>query len=154
MIDFSFTDDELFRLETLDKINKYKINKYKINKDIINVMNGNDVLFIMDSNEEQWLFTKEKELFTRSKYNKEITEKDILSVIPELENANYENQQDFKAINLGLGHALLIRTYIYDEFMTILRKDIKYEDEFDQEQIYAAWNHWLDCAIKYIDSTK
>ena len=149
MLDFSLTDDEIFRLETLEKIDQYEINNNTIGS-----IKGNDVLFIMDSNEETWLFTKDKEMFIRNKYNKVINDDDIYNIVPEFKSVSYENQKDFKAINLGLGHALLIRTNIYDKFMSILKSDITYEDEFEPEQIYAAWNHWIDCAIKYIDSSK
>lgn len=145
MLNLRLDDDELLRLDVFESVEKYDIKKDNLN------LKSSDILFIMDSSEETWLFTKNIKLYMRNKFDKSITNEDIFNIIPEFKNS-YNSQINFKAINLGLGHTLFIRAQIFDDYMILLKKDIVYEDECNPEHVYAAWNHWMDCAIRFIRS--
>ena len=147
MMEFEYTEDQLFYLETMKKVKQITLTKNNLN-----LLNKEDILFIMISDEEMDFFDKYKIYYSRNKYDKEISDDDIYNIFPELKRALYDYNEDFMEINLGLGHSLIMRKEIYEDYMKILRSDIVYDDQYDEEQIYAAWNHWVDCAIKYINS--
>lgn len=82
-------------------------------------------------------------------YGKKLGIEDIYARLPEYKNASFENKEDYKAINLGLGHALLIKTNIYDEFMEKLKNEISY-DENDMGDYYNAYCYWINCATQFL----
>ncbi len=147
MIESEYTEDELLQIETMNKVKQIKLTKNNLN-----LLNKDDILFIMVSDEDMDFFDKYKIYYSRNKYDKDITDEDISNIIPELKTATDDRKKSFIGINLGLGHGLFMRSEIYEDFMKVLRSEIVYDDEFDPEQIYAAWNHWVDCAIKYINN--
>lgn len=140
----TYTDDEILRLDTLDSVNKIDLTFNNIK-----LLERQEILFIVESSEESIFFDKKKNYYIRNKYHKDVSDEDIYIVFPELNLAKENHKKSFNAINLGMGHALLIRKEIYSDYMKILRKCTKYENEF--EDFYNAWNYWLYCAIKYID---
>lgn len=146
MFNIVFTEDELLRREIIDNLNVIKLSKKNIKE-----LKSKDILFIETSNEgDTYFFTRNKKLyFINYFYGKELNKDEIMNEYPEFGEASYENQKDFIGINLGLGHALLIRTENYDEYMKILTSETLYEDQY--EHCYNAYNHWMNCAIIFID---
>ena len=130
-----------------------KMNCIELNRDNINLLTQNDILFIEDdeSDGSTYFIDSKINLFhIELKYNKDsaINKDFIFDLLPKYKNASFENQEDYKAINLGMGHALLIESSIYDEYIKKLKENIKYEDQF--EDFYNAYCHWMKSAIKFL----
>lgn len=136
MFDNEYTEDEIYYQESMKLVNEIELNK-----DSISSLNKDEILFIMSCNECIDFLDIHKNYYSYNLYKKELSEETIKEL----------HFEDYDAINLGLGHALVIRKDIYNEFMKILKNEIIYEDEFNPDHVYAAWNHWVGCAIKLID---
>jgi len=144
-----FDTDELFdfRNKTFNKFNIINLTKENINS-----LKEDEVLFIEDSNDgETYILNSKLNIYyVNCEYGKELSRKDIFKVLKKYGDASYENPSVYTAINLGMGHALLIKTKIYDEYMKLLKSNIQYENQY--EDCYIAYCCWLNYAVKYIKS--
>ena len=122
-----------------------KLNVIKITKDNLHLLKEEDIMFIEDSNEgTHYIMDKDTNLYDTN----EMKYEEIQEQLPEYKKANLKNQKVYKGINLGLGHALIIKSSIYDEFMNLLKTNIQYENEF--EDCYNAYCHWMDNAEMFL----
>lgn len=142
----------LFNIFDPDKMYEYRemiieqLNVIETTKENLHLLKEEDIMFIEVSNEgTHYIMDKDTNLY----YIKPgIKTDDVFKYLPEYKQASLENQKMYKAINLGLGHALLIKTFIYDEYMKLLKTNIQYENEF--EDCYNAYCHWIDNAILFL----
>lgn len=134
-----------FRENTIDKLNVVDLNKNNLN-----LIKNNEIMFIEDSNEgTTYIMDKSMNLYyVNLKEDKRITKEDIYNVLSDYKKASYENQEVYTGINLGIGHALLIKTKIYDEYMKLLRSVTIYQDQY--LDCYNAYCYWIHCAIKFL----
>lgn len=136
------------RIDTIEKLNCIELNK-----DNINLLDEEKIYFIEDDASDGSLFFMDnnKKLYHIDvKYNEDKTiNKDLVfKYLPKYKEASYENQRDYKAINLGMGHALLIKRNHYDKYVRLLKENIEYEDEF--QDFYNAYCYWMTYAIEYL----
>lgn len=138
-----------FRQNTFSKLNVIELNKKNIN-----LLNENEIMFIEDSNDGETYILDQKEniYHVNCEYGKELTREDLCKVLKDYSKASYKDLSVYTAINLGLGHALLIKTKIYDEYMKLLKSKITYENQY--EDCYNAYCHWLDCALQFLEQEK
>lgn len=134
-----------------DKMYEYRemiinqLNVIKITKENINLLKEKDIMFIEDSNSgTYYIMDKDTNLYDTNGMKYE----DMQDQLPEYKKANLENQEIYKAINLGMGHALIIKSSIYDEYMELLKANIQYEDPYLDS--YNAYCHWMDNAIIFL----
>ena len=121
----------------------------------LNLLTENEIVFIEDDDSDGSLYFMDNKInlyHAQVKYpkDKKLTKDLIFSKLPKYKNASYENQKDYKAINLGMGHALLIKTSNYDSYMSLLKNNIKYEDEFND--CYNAYCYWMKYAIEFLEN--
>ena len=91
-----------------------KLNIIKITKENIGLLKEKDIMFIENSNSgTHYIMDKDTNLYDTNDMKYE----DIQNQLPKYKKANLENQEIYKAINLGMGHALIIKSSIYDEYM-------------------------------------
>lgn len=138
---FKLDENYEYREMIINKLNVIKLNKYNLH-----LLKEEDIMFIEDSNEGiTYVMDKDANLYDTNGMEYE----DIQDQLPEYKKANLENQEIYKAINLGMGHALIIKSSIYDEYMKLLRANIQYENEY--EDCYNAYCHWMNNAIIFLE---
>ena len=118
-----------------------------------NIITKNEIIFIEDDESDGSLYFIDNTIklyHINIKYNKDksINKEIIFSLLPKYKNASYDNQSDYKSINLGMGHALLIKTDLYDDYIKYLKKNIEYENQF--EHFYNAYCYWMKYAMKFL----
>ena len=122
-----------------------KLNVIKITKENIGLLKEEDIMFIEDSNSgTHYIMDKATNLYDTNDMKYE----DIQNQLPEYKRDNIENQEIYKAINLGMGHALIIKSSIYDEYMKLLKTNIRYEEPC--MDCYNAYCHWMDNAVIFL----
>jgi hypothetical protein len=129
-----------------------KLNYIELNKNNIDCIKNENIMFIEDGGSEgtrYFMDSKTNLYFVNVIYGNKLRIEDIYTRLPEYKNASFENKKDYNAINLGLGHALLIKTNIYDEFMEKLKNEIAY-DENDMGDYYNAYCYWIKCATQFL----
>lgn len=129
-----------------------KLNYIELNKNNIDCIKNENIMFIEDGGSEgtrYFMDSKTNLYFVNVIYGNKLRIEDIYTRLPEYKNASFENKKDYNAINLGLGHALLIKTNIYDEFMEKLKNEIAY-DENDMGDYYNAYCYWINCATQFL----
>ena len=136
------------RIETIEKLNCIELDKENIN-----LLSEHEIVFIEDDASDGSLYfmnNRMKLYHINVKYNedKEINKDIVFSILPKYKEASYENQKDYKAINLGMGHALLIKREYYDSYVKFLKSNIKYENEF--QDFYNAYCYWMTYAVEYL----
>lgn len=119
-----------------------------ITKENLKCISESKIMFIEDSNEGIIYLMDIIGNLLCIKLGQDIKREDLYEVMPEYKNASIENQEVYKGINLGMGHALLIKTSIYKEYMNSLKEKIKYDDEY--EDYYDAYCYWMEVAIKFL----
>ena len=125
-----------------------KLNVTKITKDNLHLLKEEDIMFIEDSNEgTHYIMDKDANLYGDISWV-DCNNEDIQNQLPEYKKISGKNQKSYKGINLGMGHALIIKSSIYDEFMDLLKANIRYENEF--EDCYNAYCHWMDNAEMFL----
>lgn len=122
-----------------------------LTKDNISLIDEKNVLFIETSNDgSTYIMDNKKQLFyVDLEYGKEITKEEFNKYFSKYAKSNVENTKYYKSINLGLGHALLIKTNIFDEYLKLLKENIVYENEY--EDCYNAYCHWMESAISFVN---
>ena len=148
-LDFSNVDYDN-RMETIDNLNCIELDKSNLD-----LLGKNEIIFIEDdaSDGSLYFMDDKKNLYhIEVKYNRDktINKDSVFSVLPKYGKASYENQKDYKAINLGMGHALLIKTENYNDYMKLLKKNIEYENEF--QDFYNAYCYWMKYAIEFLNN--
>ena len=129
-----------------------KLNYIELNKNNIDCIKNENIMFIEDGGSEGSIYfmdSKTNLYFVNVIYGNKLHTEDIYARLPEYKNASFKNKKDYKAINLGLGHALLIKKNIYDEFMEKLKNEISY-DENDMGDYYNAYCYWINCATQFL----
>lgn len=129
-----------------------KLNYIELNKNNIECIKNENIMFIEDGGSEgtrYFMDSKTNLYFVNVIYGNKLRIEDIYTRLPEYKNASFENKKDYNAINLGLGHALLIKTNIYDEFMEKLKNEIAY-DENDMGDYYNAYCYWIKSATQFL----
>ena len=131
----------------------YSLNCIELNKNNIDLLSKNEILFIEDDDSDGSLYFMDDKInlyHVNVKYSKDksINKEKIFSILPKYKNTLSKNQKDYRAINLGMGHALLIKSSIYENYIKFLKSKIKYENEF--EDFYNAYCYWMTYAIEYL----
>lgn len=133
-----------------------ELNYIELDKNNIDCIKNEEIMFIEDGGSEGTRYFMDSKInlyFVNVIYGKKLGIEDIYARLPEYKNASFENKEDYKAINLGLGHALLIKANIYDEFMEKLKNEIAY-DENDMGDYYNAYCYWINCATQFLKERK
>lgn len=133
-----------------------ELNYIELDKNNIECIKNEEIMFIEDGGSEGTRYFMDSKInlyFVNVIYGKKLGIEDIYARLQEYKNASFENKEDYKAINLGLGHALLIKANIYDEFMEKLKNEIAY-DENDMGDYYNAYCYWINCATQFLKERK
>lgn len=133
-----------------------ELNYIELDKNNIDCIKNEEIMFIEDGGSEGTRYFMDSKInlyFVNVIYGKKLGIEDIYARLSEYKNASFENKEDYKAINLGLGHALLIKANIYDEFMEKLKNEIAY-DENDMGDYYNAYCYWINCATQFLKERK
>lgn len=145
-----YTEDQFYdRCDALEELNKIKITRANIG-----ILAKKNILFIEDNDSGSALLMDDKANLYDAfcEYDADIRKPDLFMVVPEYGKTTATSQEYYKAINLGMGHALLIKVELYDEFMKILRSKTKYDDEF--EDFYNGYCYWIQSAVELIKNHK
>lgn len=144
--DFFKNDEFDFRMITLNELGYIELTKENIN-----MLQNDNILFIEDSDDgDTFIMDKDMNLFhVQLNYGKEFNRNEIYKIIPEYKNA-LNTDKVFKVINLGYGHALLVKSDIFKDFKKILDNNISESDYYP----YSAYCYWMASAIEFIQCVK
>jgi len=124
-----------------------KLNVIQITKENLDLFKEEELMFIEESKEgTDYIMDKDANLYDIPSY---ISFEDVFSHLPDYKNVTSENQKVYTVINLGLGHALFIKTSIYEKYMKLLKSNIQYENPC--EDCYTAYCYWMENAITFLN---
>jgi hypothetical protein len=143
----------MFEIDSRYQYRKMIIDKQiliNITKEKLALLNESKIMFIEVSNEGIiYLMDTIATLFC-IKLDENIKREDLYNILPEYKKASVDNQEVYTGINLGMGHALLIKTSIYKEYMNLLK--VKTQSEEQNEEYYNAYCYWMDIAINFLNN--